>query len=253
MTVEKVGEKKEKDFFCGKNLSSSCPGRVEQRRKKVTSIKGTAQLMFGLSLCLIAVLAPPNNVHGWTLPKKPSRWYSYGCNRVVHSAVDTSTIDQHIPIDLDFPGLRRVHQSPDVYVIDRLLTGAECDSIIEEAKKRDMTLSPVAYAGWTEDLKVALRLLPLGVVPVMYSLLDGGMPKWEVGIIGVSLWGALVALFSALATSVAGKRQEELQRLRTSTSTTLPNAEGEGGQAFVLKSQQLMRSSWRIFEAPTVR
>ena len=24
MTVEKVGEKKEKDFFCGKNLSSSC-------------------------------------------------------------------------------------------------------------------------------------------------------------------------------------------------------------------------------------
>ena len=87
MTVEKVGEKG-KDFFCGKNLRP--PAEVEQRKKKVTSIKGTAQLMFGLSLCLIAVLAPPNNVHGWTLPTKPSRWYSYGCNRVVHSAVDTS-------------------------------------------------------------------------------------------------------------------------------------------------------------------
>jgi hypothetical protein len=43
-----------------------------------------------------------------------------------------------------------------------------------------MGQSPVAYAGWTEDLKVFLRLVPALVLPCMLYALDNGIPKWEV-------------------------------------------------------------------------
>ena len=70
---------------------------------------------------------------------------------------------------------------------------------MDEAKTRDMVLSPVAYAGWTEDLKLVLRLLPVVVVPVMQNLLLRGTPKWEVAILTVGLWTALAAAVPALA------------------------------------------------------
>ena len=175
------------------------------------------------------------------------------CRRTIRMiTIPDTALDRHIAIDPDFPGLRRINRSPDVYVVDGFLSSGECDSIREEASKREMTLSPVAFAGWTEDLKLLLRLLPVGVVPVMYNLLAGGMPKWEVAIIGLAFWAFLVGIFSTLATSLVEKRETELQSLRTSTSTTLPNAEGVGGRAIVAKAEELMRSSWRSFEAPTV-
>jgi hypothetical protein len=168
------------------------------------------------------------------------------------ASLEPTSLDRHIQIDKDFPGLRKVHRTPDIYVIENFLTAEECDSIVDEAKTRDMVLSPVAYAGWTEDLKLVLRLLPVVVVPVMQNLLLRGTPKWEVAILTVGLWTALAAAVTALATAVASKREEDLQALRTSTSTTLPNAEGVGGRAIVAKAEGLLRSSWRNFEAPTV-
>mgnify|MGYP000902721452 FL=1 len=45
--------------------------------------------------------------------------------------------------------------------------------------------------------------------------------------------------------------EQELQTLRTSTSTILPGS-GTGEQALILQAERLMSSSWRTFEAPTV-
>jgi len=36
----------------------------------------------------------------------------------------------YMPINLDYPGLRRVHESPPVYVVDGFLTADECDALI---------------------------------------------------------------------------------------------------------------------------
>jgi hypothetical protein len=40
-------------------------------------------------------------------------------------------------------GLRQLHSSPDVFLIDGFLTPGECDSIVAAAKTRAMDQSPV--------------------------------------------------------------------------------------------------------------
>jgi hypothetical protein len=54
---------------------------------------------------------------------------------------------------------------------------------VAQALVKDMTQSPVAYAGWTEDLKVFLRLVPALVLPCMLLALHDGVPKWEVRVL----------------------------------------------------------------------
>ena len=42
---------------------------------------------------------------------------------------DGPPVGQHLPLDLAFPGLHRVHADPPVFVVDELLSTAECDAL----------------------------------------------------------------------------------------------------------------------------
>jgi hypothetical protein len=68
------------------------------------------------------------------------------------SATTSNPLDDHVPIDRFYPGMRQLHASPDVFVVDGFLSDAECDSIVAAAKTRAMDQSPVVYAGWTNDV-----------------------------------------------------------------------------------------------------
>lgn len=61
-------------------------------------------------------------------------------------------MDAHVPVDRFYDGLRQLHASPDVFLVDGFLTPDECDSIVAAARARDMDQSPVVYAGWTNDV-----------------------------------------------------------------------------------------------------
>ena len=42
-------------------------------------------------------------------------------------------LDNHVPIDREYPSLRQIHRSPDLFVVDDFLTEAECDDMVEAA------------------------------------------------------------------------------------------------------------------------
>ena len=48
-----------------------------------------------------------------------------------------------VPVDLDYPNLRKLHTSPDVYLIKDFLSKGECESLQAEAQGRGLTQSPV--------------------------------------------------------------------------------------------------------------
>ncbi|EKX48460.1 hypothetical protein GUITHDRAFT_136595 [Guillardia theta CCMP2712] len=72
-------------------------------------------------------------------------------------SIPVRSLDNHIEIDADFPGLRKLHSSPDIFLVDDMLEGGECAEIVEAAKAKGLELSPVAYAGWTEDAAIWSR------------------------------------------------------------------------------------------------
>ena len=112
----------------------------------------------------------------------PLRWPL----RVRASAVATPAIgpdpvlDNHWPIDREFPSLRQIHRSPDIFVVDDYLKAEECDDMIRAASEKGMGQSPVVYGGYTEDAKVFARLLPIPALLVVNALLNMGLPTWEV-------------------------------------------------------------------------
>ena len=40
-------------------------------------------------------------------------------------------LDAHIDVDTSFPGLRQIHNAPDIFLIDDLLSPEECEEIIQ--------------------------------------------------------------------------------------------------------------------------
>ena len=40
-------------------------------------------------------------------------------------------LDAHIDVDTSFPGLRQIHNGPDIFLIDDLLSPEECEEIIQ--------------------------------------------------------------------------------------------------------------------------
>ena len=162
-----------------------------------------------------------------------------------------AVLDDHIEIDPSFPGLRQVHSSPDIFLVDGLLSGAECDEIVEAARGRGLELSPVAYAGWTEDAGIFARLLPVGALPTVNSMLNAGEPAYKVALVGLAIWAGLAAVYWGGAYVWSQKRTADLQKLRTSTSTIL-DGKPPAQQALVSRTERLIQSSWKNFECPTV-
>ena len=172
-----------------------------------------------------------------------------------------------MPIDESYPGLRRVHADPDVFVIEGFLDGASCDEIIEAAKEKGTERSPVAYAGWTTDIKDLLGLAATG--PVTWAAIiaawaeaRGDETASVLDLVLHSLRNYAV-LFVAAAAAIAAftkVRADGLRDLRTSTSTTLDDMARAGPREFVLNAARLygpasagsgMHES-QYFESPTV-
>ena len=179
------------------------------------------------------------------------------------AATATSALSTRIPINESYPGLQKVHSNPDIYIISHFLSPHACDDLISRAKRKGTQRSPVAYAGWTDDIKDLLGLAASG--PVSWGAILGAW--WEAqGDQSTNVMLNLVlhalrnysVLFVLAAILIAGYtkiRADGLQELRTSTSTTLDDLGGgldEGGSGssgvreFVLRSVDL-------FGPPSIR
>ena len=171
-----------------------------------------------------------------------------------------ATLDKHLPIDRYFDGLRQLHASPDVYVIDDFLDADECADIIARARaKGDMTQSPVVYAGWTNDVESWVSAAASGpavwmgaLTMLLGSAVFGQEPGLGILAEGVTAYAASVGAAYAASVAFVQRKERELGDLRTSTSTTL-NGTGRGERALIKKTSALLPgTSWREYEAPTV-
>ena len=184
-----------------------------------------------------------------------------------------SPVGNPLPINEAFPGLQRVHANPDVYVIHDFLPAAACKDIIDRAKKKSLSLSPVAYAGWTGDVKELLGLAAKG--PVSWAAIatawlqtkdDRAATVLDFARQTVIAYPLFYALAAAAVTLFVRSRADGLQKLRTSTSTTLDSLDDDGdasngARAFVLRAAELfagrgdarqLRAEASLFEAPTI-
>jgi hypothetical protein len=174
-----------------------------------------------------------------------------------------------IEINKNFDGLKLVHSDPDVYVIERFLDEKSCSDMVERAKG-SMQLSPVAYAGWTKDVSELLELAAKG--PVSWLAIgsawlqtkdDSSANIFDL-IKHISINYLVCYTFAAAAiVAFVKSRENSLQSMRTSTSTTLDSLDDphSGTAKFVRRSAELFTSSREqenpqreasFFEAPTV-
>lgn len=190
-----------------------------------------------------------------------------------------SGVRARIPIDESFPGLRRVHADPDVYVIERFLEAADCDDMVARAAPT-LQASPVAYAGWTEDFVELLKLAASG--PCLWLALVGawaqsqGHPDFsrvDLVVHTAQNYALTLGVAAAGVGAFTKSRASGLQTLRTSTSTTLDElataAEPRvcGTTAFVRAAARLLgdgggggggeergglAAQAALFEAPTI-
>jgi len=160
-------------------------------------------------------------------------------------------------VDRFYKGLRQLHASPDVFLVDGFLTSDECDSIVAAAETRAMDQSPVVYAGWTNDVGDIVTNAARG--PALWgaalSMLAGASangPGPGVLVQGVGTYAALVAVAGAAAGAWVKYRELQLQGMRTSTSCVLDGA-SPGERAYVRNTEALLPgSAFTTFEAPTV-
>ena len=169
----------------------------------------------------------------------------------------TDALDAHVPIDRFYTGLRQLHASPDVFVVDDFVTPEQCDSIVAAASTRAMDQSPVVYAGWTNDVGDVINTAARGpalwlaaLVTIAAASADG--PGLGAGAAGAAAYAGAVALASAVAVANVKKKESALKELRTSTSCALDGA-SDGERAYVAAAEALMPGSdCSRFEAPTV-
>ena len=166
-------------------------------------------------------------------------------------------LDDHVPVDRFYDGLRQLHASPDVFLVDDFLTPEECDDIVAAASSRDMSQSPVVYAGWTNDVGDIVTTAARGpalwaAAASMLSAASADGPGPAALVAGASAFSAVVAVAAAGAGAWVKYREAQLQGMRTSTSCVL-QGESAGERAYVKAAEALMPGSdFRRFEAPTV-
>ena len=165
-------------------------------------------------------------------------------------------LDDHVPIDRLCDGLRQLHASPDVFLVDDFLTTEECDDIVAAASSRDMSQSPVVYAGWTNDVGDIITTAARGpalwaAAASMLSAASADGPGFAALASGASAFAAVVAVAAAGAGAWVKYREAQLREMRTSTSCVL-QGESAGERAYVRAAEALMPGSdIRRFEAPT--
>ena len=126
----------------------------------------------------------------------------FGAGVATQSTADTNPLDDHVDVDRFYDGLRQVHSSPDVYLVDDFLTPDECDSIVAAARTRDMDQSPVVYAGWTNDVGDIVNNAARGpalwaAALAMLSAASSDGPGPGILLRGVGVYAAVVAVAGA--------------------------------------------------------
>ena len=192
-----------------------------------------------------------------------------------------AVVGRRMRINENHPGLKLVHADPDVYVIERFLDPDACDDLMRRADEKGTIRSPVAYAGWTDDLKDLVGLAASG--PVTWIALfgawyeargdgDGGSSSSVASLVVHALrnYAATFVVAVAAISAFIKSRADGLGELRTSTSTTLDDLSQSGSREFVLRASELFDPAYSssttsssstttnthhpasYFEAPTV-
>lgn len=187
---------------------------------------------------------------------------------IATTAPSTPTVGNRIQINQDYPGLKLIHANPDVYIIENFLDDTSCQDLIDRAKEKGTSRSPVAYAGWTEDIKELLGLAASG--PVTWLAILGAWYESQgeenASVLSLVLhsfrnYAGLFVVAAVLIAAFTKFRSDELQKLRTSSSTTLDDLSQIGPLNFVSRSEDLFTPSSSdsttmraasYFEAPTV-
>jgi hypothetical protein len=180
----------------------------------------------------------------------------FGAGVASSPASTRDPLDDHVPIDRLYDGLRQLHASPDVFLVDDFLTSDECDDIVAAARARDMSQSPVVYAGWTNDVSEIVSTAASG--PALWAgalaMLAGANangPGPELALVGLGAFALVVAVAGAGAGAWVKLREASLRSMRTSTSCVLDGT-SKGEIAYVRNAERLMPgSSFATFEAPT--
>ena len=172
-----------------------------------------------------------------------------------------------MPINENYPGLKRVHANPDVFVIEQFLDDVSCDDLINKAREKGTARSPVAYAGWTDDIKDLLGLAASGpvswfaILGAWYESQSDVNPSIPSLVLHSLRNYAVLFVVATIAIAMFTKfRADGLQNLRTSSSTTLDNLSQIGSKNFVQCASNLFGpdsvssevSPASFFEAPTV-
>ncbi|KAL3804045.1 hypothetical protein HJC23_006436 [Cyclotella cryptica] len=179
-----------------------------------------------------------------------------------------TAVGSRIRINESYPGLKRVHANPDVFVIENFLDDASCEDLIGKAKDKGTTRSPVAYAGWTDDVKDLLGLAASGPVTWLAILAAWYEAQGDENASVISLvlhsirnYAGLFVIAAVLVAAFTKFRADGLQQLRTSSSTTLDDLSQLGAKNFVSCAADLFAPSSSsnadlppaaYFEAPTV-
>lgn len=177
-------------------------------------------------------------------------------------------VGPRLKIDEDFPGLKKVHSTPDIFVIEAFLDSRACQDLIERAQMKKLERSPVAYAGWTDDFKDLVELAAKG--PVAWLSLIGAWLQVkddqnasQVALVVHALqnYTIIFVIATALIAGFTYSRAEGLKSLRTSTSTTLDDLSdsSSGTKVFVQQAARLfgapsndLTQEAQLFEAPTI-
>lgn len=210
----------------------------------------------------IPLLAFVAQSHYFTLPA-PSQFIH--ATRISQA---TSLIDERIAIDESLEGVQKINTNPDIFIIQDFLDKKSCTVLINKATEKKMNQSPVAYAGKTDDIKELLGLAAkgpvvwLGVLSAYFQIQSSGSS--DVASLLVHAVQNYIAFFLLAAVSIFAfvqSREDGLQELRTSTSTTLDDLSVDGTLKFVQKSADLFNPSGdntakaqhaQYFESPTI-
>uniref|UniRef100_A0A7S4EPA0 Fe2OG dioxygenase domain-containing protein n=1 Tax=Pseudo-nitzschia australis TaxID=44445 RepID=A0A7S4EPA0_9STRA len=200
----------------------------------------------------------------------------YGQNQrqhhVMHSTtMPTAIVGPRVPINEEFPGLKKIYSNPDIFVIENFLDDSYCQDLIDKASAKKLERSPVAYAGWTEDFKDLVELSSKGPIAWIallssyFQVKDSGGGQVDLVVHALQNYAIVFVVATMLIGGFTYSRAEGLKSLRTSTSTTLDDVSDPsyGAREFVRQAAKLFHSDGQfdstsfmqeatLFEAPTV-
>lgn len=197
---------------------------------------------------------------------------SRGDNRKSHALFSASTssagVGARLAIDENLNGVTKVNSNPDIFIIHKFLDEKYCAGLIENAQKKKLDQSPVAYAGKMDDIKELISLAAKGPV-AWFSIISAWLQikdsdstdQIQLLIHILQNYAALFCVAAAGIILFIQSRADNLQTLRTSTSTTLDDLDEKSVLEFVKKSTDLFNPSEEktdaakqamYFEAPTV-